>query len=56
VNCAGTGFGAETNQVTLISRNGDTDSWPVMSKARVAARLLDHLAGVHFSAVAGTEG
>ncbi len=56
VNRAGTGFGAETNQVTLISRNGDTDAWPVMSKARVAARLLDHLAGAHFSAAAGTEG
>lgn len=56
VNRAGAGFGAETNQVTLISRNGDTDSWPVMSKSQVAARLLDHLAGVHFSAAAGTEG
>ena len=56
VDSAGTGFGAETNQVTLISRNGAMDSWPVMSKARVAARLLDHLAQVHFSAVAGTEG
>ncbi len=55
VGQVGTGFGAETNQVTLISRNGDTDSWPVMSKAQVAARLLDHLAGAHFSTVEETE-
>ena len=52
----GAGFAAATNQVTLISRHGEAEPWPVMSKERVAARLLDHLAEVHFSQAAGRKG
>jgi phosphopantothenoylcysteine decarboxylase/phosphopantothenate--cysteine ligase len=43
------GFAADTNQVTLLSRSGDVDPWPLMSKAQVAERLLDHLREKHFA-------
>jgi len=56
VNHPGAGFGTNDNQVTLISRTGETEAWPGMSKAQVASRLLDHLAAVHFATPAGTEG
>jgi phosphopantothenoylcysteine decarboxylase / phosphopantothenate---cysteine ligase len=39
----GSGFGSDTNRVVVIDRAGDTDSWPVMSKGDVAARLLDRV-------------
>jgi phosphopantothenoylcysteine decarboxylase/phosphopantothenate--cysteine ligase len=34
-------FGSDTNEVTVISPDGSTDSWPLMSKHDVAARLID---------------
>ncbi len=38
------GFGVDTNRVTIIRPNGDSDGWPVMSKRQVAARLWDLIA------------
>jgi phosphopantothenoylcysteine decarboxylase / phosphopantothenate---cysteine ligase len=39
----GSGFGTETNRVTLIEPNGPTQEWPLMSKRQVADRLLDRM-------------
>jgi phosphopantothenoylcysteine decarboxylase/phosphopantothenate--cysteine ligase len=39
----GSGFGTDTNRVVVIDRAGATDSWPLLSKAEVAARLLDRV-------------
>ena len=43
VTVPGSGFESDNNQVTLIRRNGDTESWPLQSKTRVAARLWDEI-------------
>ena len=40
---AGAGFGHDTNQVTLLTRNNDPEALPLMSKAAVAQRILDRL-------------
>jgi len=37
------GFGADTNKVTLISRDGKVESLPLMSKREVADRILDRV-------------
>ena len=39
------GFGSETNQVTVITRQG-TDSWPLLSKEEVARRLWKKIASL----------
>ncbi|MEO8626368.1 MAG: bifunctional phosphopantothenoylcysteine decarboxylase/phosphopantothenate--cysteine ligase CoaBC [Candidatus Limnocylindrales bacterium] len=39
----GSGFGTDTNKVTLIDSQGATEEWPLMSKRQVADRLLDRL-------------
>jgi phosphopantothenoylcysteine decarboxylase/phosphopantothenate--cysteine ligase len=39
------GFGTDTNRVTIIRPVGTMDSWPVMSKRQVAARLWDLIQG-----------
>ncbi|MDO4855361.1 MAG: bifunctional phosphopantothenoylcysteine decarboxylase/phosphopantothenate--cysteine ligase CoaBC [Limosilactobacillus gorillae] len=38
---AGSGFGKDTNQVTIISRDQDPVEWPQMSKRAVAEHLID---------------
>lgn len=38
---AGSGFGSDTNQVVIIDREGNVEPWPMMSKAEVAARLIE---------------
>jgi phosphopantothenoylcysteine decarboxylase/phosphopantothenate--cysteine ligase len=42
----GSGFGTDTNKVTIIEPNGPTEEWPLMSKRQVADRLLDRVIGV----------
>ncbi len=37
------GFGTDTNQVTLVMPDGSIDPWPVTTKAEVAARLWDRI-------------
>ncbi len=39
----GSGFGTDTNRVVLIDGAGNTDSWPMMPKDEVAARLIDRI-------------
>jgi phosphopantothenoylcysteine decarboxylase/phosphopantothenate--cysteine ligase len=40
---AGAGFGHDTNRVTLLGRGPDPEALPLMSKAAVAAAILDRL-------------
>jgi phosphopantothenoylcysteine decarboxylase/phosphopantothenate--cysteine ligase len=40
----GSGFGTDTNRVTLLARRGAAASWPLLSKREVAERLLDRVA------------
>jgi phosphopantothenoylcysteine decarboxylase/phosphopantothenate--cysteine ligase len=37
------GFGAATNRVVLVKRNGDTESLPLMTKDGVAHAVLDQI-------------
>ena len=37
------GFGADTNKVTLIGKDGSPKDLPVMSKREVADRILDRV-------------
>ncbi|MGB8361750.1 MAG: phosphopantothenoylcysteine decarboxylase, partial [Acidimicrobiia bacterium] len=39
----GSGFGTDTNRVVVIDPEGGTDSWPILAKTEVAARLLDRV-------------
>jgi phosphopantothenoylcysteine decarboxylase/phosphopantothenate--cysteine ligase len=43
---ADSGFGTDTNKVTLISRDGNVDSLPLLSKREVADRILDKVVGL----------
>ena len=40
---AGSGFGADTNKVTLIDRNGNEENLPLLTKREVAERVLDRV-------------
>lgn len=44
VSAPGSGFGTETNQVTIILPDGGTEPWSLMSKNEVAERLWDRIA------------
>ncbi|MGH2465569.1 MAG: phosphopantothenoylcysteine decarboxylase, partial [Candidatus Limnocylindrales bacterium] len=46
VSEAGSGFGTETNRVTLLAAAGPAEGWPLLTKREVADRLLDRLAGL----------
>lgn len=39
----GSGFGSNTNEVTLITPDGETEPWTLLSKDEVAARLWDRV-------------
>ena len=39
----GSGFGTETNRVTLYARSAEPEAWPLLSKRAVAERLLDRV-------------
>ena len=43
VTAPGSGFGSDTNKVTLISRDGKEESLPLMSKREVADKILDRV-------------
>jgi phosphopantothenoylcysteine decarboxylase/phosphopantothenate--cysteine ligase len=43
VNVSGSGFGTDTNQVTLFYRNGTKECPPVMEKESVANMILDRI-------------
>ena len=41
---AGSGFGTDTNRVTILAADGSRDDLPLLSKREVAERLLDRVA------------
>jgi phosphopantothenoylcysteine decarboxylase/phosphopantothenate--cysteine ligase len=41
---AGSGFGTDTNRVTLYAPGSEPEPWPLLSKREVADRLLDRVA------------
>ena len=41
---AGSGFGTDTNRVTLYAADAPPEAWPLLSKRAVADRLLDRIA------------
>ena len=43
ISAEGSGFGADTNKVTLLGRDGDEEELPLMSKYDVAVRILDRV-------------
>jgi phosphopantothenoylcysteine decarboxylase/phosphopantothenate--cysteine ligase len=42
---AGSGFGTETNRVSILAADGSREDLPLQSKRAVADRLLDRVAG-----------
>ncbi|MFC1940345.1 bifunctional phosphopantothenoylcysteine decarboxylase/phosphopantothenate--cysteine ligase CoaBC [Chloroflexota bacterium] len=46
VSSPDSGFGVDTNRVTLISRDGKEENLPLLSKREVADRILDRVAGM----------
>ncbi len=46
VTAQGSGFGTDTNQVTLLWRGGRSETLPLTSKAEVAERVLDEVAAL----------
>ena len=43
VTAEGSGFGADTNRVTLIDSEGNIEELPLMTKYEVAHRILDRV-------------
>jgi phosphopantothenoylcysteine decarboxylase/phosphopantothenate--cysteine ligase len=43
VSAEGSGFGSDTNRVTVLGRDGSADEWPLLAKREVADRLLDRI-------------
>lgn len=43
---AESGFGTDTNKVTLIDKQGNTEELPLLSKREVAERILDRVVGL----------
>jgi len=46
VSAADSGFGVETNRVTLLTPDGSTEAFPLMSKSGVAERVLERVASL----------
>jgi phosphopantothenoylcysteine decarboxylase / phosphopantothenate---cysteine ligase len=46
VTAPDSGFSVDTNRVTIISRDGNTESLPLMSKREVADQVLDRVVGL----------
>jgi phosphopantothenoylcysteine decarboxylase/phosphopantothenate--cysteine ligase len=49
---SGSGFGTDTNRVTIVVPGEPDDQWPLMSKRQVADRLLDRVAQMRASLAA----
>jgi phosphopantothenoylcysteine decarboxylase/phosphopantothenate--cysteine ligase len=43
VSKAGSGFGTDTNEVTVYAPDGSAETWPLLSKREVAQRLWDRI-------------
>ena len=55
VSEAGSGFGTDTNRVTIFDRSGETDELPLLSKREVADRILDRVAAALDARDAGAQ-
>jgi phosphopantothenoylcysteine decarboxylase/phosphopantothenate--cysteine ligase len=44
VSEAGSGFGTDTNRVTILDRGGAVEELPLLTKREVADRILDRVA------------
>ena len=53
VSKEGSGFGSDTNEVVVITPDGEQDRWPLMPKSEVAVRLWDRI--VDMRATSGDE-
>jgi len=40
----GSGFGTDTNRITLLASDAPAEAWPILTKREVADRLLDRIA------------
>lgn len=49
VSEAGSGFGTDTNRVTIFRPDGAADEWPLLAKRQVAERLWDLIARIRQS-------
>ena len=43
----GSGFGTDTNEVTLITPDGETEAWELLTKSEVGARLITEIVRRH---------
>lgn len=50
----GSGFGSETNRVTLVVPDQPPEPWPMLTKRQVAERLIDRLLAIHRAAGASS--
>ncbi len=46
ITSAGSGFGADTNKVTIIDRKGKAENLPLLTKREVADKILDKVAAM----------
>ena len=46
ITSAESGFGVDTNKVTIIDQKGNVDSLPLLTKREVADRILDKVVGL----------
>ena len=46
ITAQGSGFGGDTNRVTMLFSSGQRKDLPVMSKGEVAAAIIDHIAAL----------
>jgi phosphopantothenoylcysteine decarboxylase / phosphopantothenate---cysteine ligase len=46
ITSAGSGFGADTNEVTLIFRDGHVEALPLLTKVQVAEKIVDIAGGM----------
>jgi phosphopantothenoylcysteine decarboxylase/phosphopantothenate--cysteine ligase len=46
ITAPGSGFGADTNKVTIIDKEGKAEKLPLLTKGEVADRVLDRVAGL----------
>lgn len=42
----GAGFGHDTNKITIVKRNGDTEALPLQSKQDAAAAIINHIVAI----------
>jgi phosphopantothenoylcysteine decarboxylase / phosphopantothenate---cysteine ligase len=52
----GSGFGSETNRVTLVVPGAAPEPWPTLSKEEVAHRLLDRVRAIRLALGASSPG